>query len=360
MKLLFLTQNQGPFRMKWMDELAKYMEVKIFHINEYEDGINPQYIDYKLKRASISDISIKMLNKKIYNIKRVLDEKYDFLVLDGYGFIAQQLLLLVLIIFGKPYFLNVDGGFVSRSESWFKKKIKEIYIKNAKKIFSTSKDTDSFLTYYGANKNQIIRHYLSNFYLNDIREKPLDREGKNSIRKTYGWPMDKFIFLAVGRFIPSKGFDLLAEALEQMPENVQIYIVGKNNDEEVPDYLKKHNITCLPFVDKKQLNNYFDAADVFVLPTRYDVWGLVIGEAMSRGMPVITTYNCMAGKAMVKNGRNGYLTEVAHDSLHDAMMKIMENNLEQFGQCSINVAKRFSIEESARNDYYNLLKTKEL
>lgn len=360
MKLLFLTQNQGPFRMKWMDELAKYMEVQIFHISEYEDGINPKYIDYKLKYASIRDISIKLFNKKIYNMKKVLDEKYDFLVLDGYGFVAQQILLLLLIVLGKSYFLNVDGGFVPSTESWFKKKIKEIYIRKAKKIFSTSKDTDSFLIYYGAEKNQIIRHRLSNFYLNDIREKPLDREGKNFIRKIYGWPTNKFIFLAVGRFIPCKGFDLLAKALEKMPENVHIYVVGKNSDEEVPNYLKKHNITCLPFVDRKQLNNYFDAADVFVLPTRKDVWGLVIGEAMSRGLPVITTNNCSAGKAMVKNGENGYLTEVSHDSLRDAMMKMMENNLQKFGQCSINVAKNFSIEESARSDYNSLLKTKEI
>ena len=49
------------------------------------------------------------------------------------------------------------------------------------------------------------------------------------------------------------------------------------------------------------------AADVFVMPTREDIWGLVINEAMAYGLPVVSTDKCIAALELVKNGRNGYI-----------------------------------------------------
>ena len=46
MKIVFCTQNMAPFRMRWMDEIAKYEEVVIYQLGEYETGVNPKYISY--------------------------------------------------------------------------------------------------------------------------------------------------------------------------------------------------------------------------------------------------------------------------------------------------------------------------
>ena len=51
------------------------------------------------------------------------------------------------------------------------------------------------------------------------------------------------------------------------------------------------------------------ASDLFVLPTREDIWGLVINEAMSFGLPIITTRKCIAGTELITDGENGYLLE---------------------------------------------------
>ena len=52
------------------------------------------------------------------------------------------------------------------------------------------------------------------------------------------------------------------------------------------------------------------AADAFVLPTREDIWGLVINEAMAYGLPVVTTDRCNAGLELIKNNVNGYVVHV--------------------------------------------------
>lgn len=49
------------------------------------------------------------------------------------------------------------------------------------------------------------------------------------------------------------------------------------------------------------MDKYYKAADLFVLPTREDIWGLVINEAMAYGLPIITTDKCVAGVQLLNN-----------------------------------------------------------
>ena len=70
------------------------------------------------------------------------------------------------------------------------------------------------------------------------------------------------------------------------------------------------NINFLEFEKKEVLYKYYKAADLFILPTREDIWGLVINEAMAHGLPVITTKKCVAGMELVIKGVNGEIVEV--------------------------------------------------
>ena len=70
------------------------------------------------------------------------------------------------------------------------------------------------------------------------------------------------------------------------------------------------NVHFIDFKNKDILKEYYYVADVFVLPTREDIWGLVINEALAYGLPVITTDKCMAGLEMIEDGKNGYIIPV--------------------------------------------------
>ena len=90
------------------------------------------------------------------------------------------------------------------------------------------------------------------------------------------------------------------------------------------------------------------AADLFVLPTREDIWGLVINEAMSFGLPVITTDRCIAGLELVgeKNGRIIPSEDV--EALRKSMNSILELPLETFFYENQKVILNYTIENMAK------------
>lgn len=64
------------------------------------------------------------------------------------------------------------------------------------------------------------------------------------------------------------------------------------------------------FKEKKDLAEYYAAADLFTILSRGDVWGLVVNEAMTYGLPIISSNLCIAGTELVKDGENGFVVDL--------------------------------------------------
>lgn len=110
------------------------------------------------------------------------------------------------------------------------------------------------------------------------------------------------------------------------------------------------NVHFVGFGSKDILTEYYKAADLFVLPTREDTWGLVINEAISFGLPVITTGRCVAGTELVHCGENGYIVPV-NDSiaLGERIMEVLSNSelCSRVSQRSLEIANKYTIENMA-------------
>ncbi len=149
--------------------------------------------------------------------------------------------------------------------------------------------------------------------------RPRDRAAARAALASQGLATDDGtrVLLAVGRLEPLKGFDILVRALAQLtvPDEVVLWVAG-GDERSAPERARleavAREVGCaarvrfLGAVPHEQLPTYYNAADVAVVPSFYESFGLVALEAMASGVPVVASR--VGGLvATVSDGRTGYL-----------------------------------------------------
>jgi glycosyltransferase involved in cell wall biosynthesis len=137
-------------------------------------------------------------------------------------------------------------------------------------------------------------------------------------------------FLFCGQMIRRKGVDLLLKAFEQLVSgglNVELLLVGREAD--LPDFMEgisddaRSRIRYHGFQAPERLSEFFSQADVFVLPSRHDGWGVVVNQALGAGLPIITSDAVGAGLDLVEHRVNGLHCRPGDaDSLLRAMKEV--------------------------------------
>ena len=94
-KITFVTQNMAPFRMQWLEELSHYYDIEVFHLNDYHESVNKNYLTYNPENISVFSDFRTFLGIKAHNNHKIIQSRKDILILDGYGFAGQVLLILI-------------------------------------------------------------------------------------------------------------------------------------------------------------------------------------------------------------------------------------------------------------------------
>ena len=125
------------------------------------------------------------------------------------------------------------------------------------------------------------------------------RPGTDRAAPTPRRPGEALTLLAVGALVPRKGYDVLIEALAQLKDrHWQLVIVGDST--RSPDTAKRlvqaivrHRLTdridLTGPVTQESLAELYSAADLFVLPSRFEGYGMAYTEAIAHGVPVVGT-----------------------------------------------------------------------
>lgn len=320
MKILFVTNIPVPYRIDFYNELGKKVDLTVvFEAKGAADqGIKFNYNFDEIKNFKaifLSDGNIKE-NKINWTIFKAIKGNYDKIVLTSYSYMTEMALLIYFKFKRVPYYLSSDGGIIKYKEQKLRKWYKTFLISGAKGYFSPSDMSDKYLEYYGAKKNVIYRYPFTSYKKkNQIEEIITDIE-KEKI-KTKLNIKEKYLVLGVGQFIYRKGWDLLLNAMEGISDEVALCLIGGKPTEEYKRIVaekKLQHVYFMDFMKSEELSEYYKAADLFVLPTREDIWGLVINEAMNYGLPVITTTACVAGQELVKNYKNGFILNIKNEN----------------------------------------------
>jgi glycosyltransferase involved in cell wall biosynthesis len=147
--------------------------------------------------------------------------------------------------------------------------------------------------------------------------------------------------LYVGRLDPEKGVDVLTAAARDLPATVAI--VGRGPEEGRLRASAPPNVRFVGWVPRDELPLWYAAADVFVLPSRSDQWGMVLNEAAAAGLPLVATDAPGAAHDLVDDGVNGFRVAVDDvDALRDCLNRLLSDRALQarFGIRSRELAAR--------------------
>ncbi|MEW5595558.1 glycosyltransferase family 4 protein [Peribacillus frigoritolerans] len=360
MKILYLTNIPAPYRVSFFNELGKMCDLTVLFERSDASDRNIQWFENKndsYKAFFLRGKNIRADSAISFDVLRYLRKgSYDLIVIGGYSTPTAMLAINYLKLKRIPFVLNADGGIINDDEHWFKRAIKRYYISSADFWLSTAKETTKYFEYYGANSKRIFLYPFTSLKEESVLKNPLDQKMKNKYKYKLNMKEEKII-LSIGRFIHLKGFDVLLNACKNLPKNYGIYIVGGVPTQEFLTIKEEMNLTNVHFINfksKKELEEYYMASDLFVLPTREDVWGLVINEAMSYGLPIITTNKCVAGLELIKNEVNGYIVPVNDiETLEKRINEILENELmaDKMSSSNINEIKKYTIEKMASKHF---------
>ncbi len=247
-------------------------------------------------------------------LRKLLTEKAD--IIHAYGFYITTSLVAMMIAKQRsiPFLLTANDATVSPYGSAAKRAFSNIFnltlgkllILNSAKLIAVSRTNAEDIAKVGATKEKtmIIPNGIK---MERFANANVDDRGKKGP-----------IVLYVGRISEDKGIECLIRAapsvLKQFP-NTEFHIVGEDYG-----YLNKlkslvtslgveRSVIFTGRVTSRRLVDVYRSADVFVLPSELEAFGIVVIEAMASGVPVIVS-NCGGMKDIVKDGSNGLIFDV--------------------------------------------------
>lgn len=145
------------------------------------------------------------------------------------------------------------------------------------------------------------------------------------------WPQGKVCLLFAGRFDQQKGVDVLLEALALGGKTVHCVVVGDSSSTNIDMTIASENVTFTGWLSRDELQKYMASCDAFVMPSRWEGFGLSALEAMRAAKPVIATR--VGGlPELVTDGYNGFLvTPESVAELVEVFAKLTSQDLATMG-----------------------------
>jgi len=282
--------------------------------------------------------------------------KPDIVITSGYdapayweAFLYCKLFKKKCILWNGTTLLSVGniGGFIGR--------MKRVIIKEADRYVTYGTRAAEYLEYMGALKERIhvgINTVDMDWYRKKVSE----------VRSTDAFDIErskypKLLMLYVGQLISRKGIDQLLHALGRLDDpDVGLLVVGSGPQEkELREFCQSHalkNVYFEGFQQQDNLPRYYALADVLILPSLKEVWGLVVNEVLASGLYVLCSDRAGAAYDLIQEGWNGALFD-PHDVEQLAkLIQETKGHIEEIRARREAISKHacceFSIERSAQ------------
>jgi glycosyltransferase involved in cell wall biosynthesis len=164
-------------------------------------------------------------------------------------------------------------------------------------------------------------------------------EPSGNPRETYNLKQPWPIVLFMSRIDPKKGLDLLIPALEQIAQEFSFYFVLAGGNPQDPDYEKqiRDRLTNSPLADRTRPLGFVSggaktallaAADLFVLPSYYENFGIAVAEAMHVGTPVLISDQVHIHND-ISQSQSGWVCKCSTESLVQNLRRALSDEVDR-------------------------------
>lgn len=303
-------------------EVCRVVTPKFFNLPTYLDQ---GYISGSVNRR-LHYLSVKRALKYIYN--------EPDLIYAHFAFLSGSSGLLLKKYFRVPLILALG-------ESTLRKYFDVYGKEQLKNVISQS---DGIVSVSRLNIDFCIHELLLNDLNYIVAQNAVNRDifypkPKEFIREKLNIPVDKKVIIFVGHFNTRKNIDLVLEVLNDLTD---IYGIFVGSGKKLPESSKIIFSGKVPY---DRINEYYQAADIFVLPTRNEGSCNAIAEAMACGLPIISS-NIAAVKEQVDLKSSILVNPDSSRELKNAINE-MFGNLELYNESALEQRKVIGISERA-------------
>ena len=155
---------------------------------------------------------------------------------------------------------------------------------------------------------------------------------RHQLRDEYGLPQESYVVLYCGRLSQEKSVVGLLKAYHRVnAKDKALVFVGdgplRQQLEKYIDQIKIDSVHFFGFQNRQEAPKFYALADVLVLPSYRETWGMVVNEAMCFGLPVIVSDQVGASKDLVLDGYNGL-------SFPEGNVEALSSRIEQLAEMS--------------------------
>lgn len=320
-RLVILTEIISPYRIPLFNALAERSDINphVIFLAEtdpalrqwqiYKDEIRFSYEVLSSWRRRLGSYNV-LLN---WGLSRALESAQpDVILCGGYNYLASWQSQFWARMRSIPFLLwSESTSYDSRAGRPWVEFLKTEFLKNCAGFVVPGISSKEYLISRGHKERSIFT--ARNAVDNDLfmRGAKIARQNAPQTRAELNLPQRYFLF--VGRLVREKGvFDLLsayASLDPQLRADAALILAGDGPERrrlhEQASLISPGQVLFPGFIHRDQLAAYYALAEMVILPTYTDTWGLIVNEAMACGLPVLVSRAAGCAADLVRDGWNG-------------------------------------------------------
>lgn len=307
--------------------------------------------------APFSGSMLSLINPGI--VGRLRAGKFDAVMIHGYNYLTYWLVFAYCAIGGIPMLLRGESNLL-HPRNWHVRVLKELILRPLLKLFSgcfyIGQANKEYFKHYGMPEASLFHapYSVDNDYFKTQASEL--RPHNFECKQRFGLDNRGPVILFAGKLVEKKQPLQLLRAFTRVRavEPCALLFAGDGPLRSIIEEEIRRNVIpdvkISGFLNQSELPRAYAAADIFVLPSKIEPWGLVINEAMSSALPVITTDRVGCARDLVRDSFNGFIIPWNDEErLSSVIARLVENPLlrEEMGRRSSEMIDGWSVSRSA-------------